>query len=265
MVSIILLSYNSEETIEETLNSIFLQTYEKIELILTDDASSDHTVDRVKEWLGTHEDRFCNVEILTSKNNTGVTANCNRGLRKAKGKYIQFIAGDDIFLPEAMEIRVAMQKKFPDKIIITKVENFGDPKLSYEREKWCERGYQILKKDRKYQFRQLLLGNYIAGPSGAFFERTIYDKVGEYDERFPMVEDYPFLVKLMANGYEFVLIDRITTRYRNDSGSICHSDGISAFADSMDDFFKLVKGKLLLEKGMVSSHWSTKVPFCCAF
>jgi len=253
VVSIVLVLYNSEKTVIETLNSIYEQTYEQIELIIADDASKDLTMDVVNTWLSDFENRFCNVEIVTVDKNTGVTCNCNRGVKKASGKYIQLLAGDDILLPDAIETRVSAQKKYPNDIIVTKIDVFGESSLVRKQENWCNKGYKILQKDRNVQYKKLLKsGGYIAGPSWSFLDKNIYEKVGFYDERFPMMEDYPFLIKIMENGYQFRFINKSTIRYRVYKSSLCHSinDGASQFAVSWDKFFKLVLSNKLLKNHM---------------
>ena len=85
LVSIVVITYNSSKYVLETLESAKAQTYQNIELIITDDCSTDNTVAVCKEWLEKNEDRFVKAELVTSPCNTGVPANLNRGVKKAQG------------------------------------------------------------------------------------------------------------------------------------------------------------------------------------
>ena len=95
LVSVVVLTYNSSTTIIETLNSVKEQTYSNIELIITDDASSDTTIDICRQWLDLNGKYFFNFCLITVEFNTGLPANCNRALNASKGEWIKFIAGDD--------------------------------------------------------------------------------------------------------------------------------------------------------------------------
>ena len=96
LVSIGIITYNSEKTILETLNSAYNQTYKNIELIISDDFSHDNTVNICKEWISEHSSRFVNCFVLTSTQNTGTSANCNRLINYCSGEYLKILAGDDI-------------------------------------------------------------------------------------------------------------------------------------------------------------------------
>ena len=103
LVSVYVVTYNSAEYVIETLNSVYNQTYNNIELIITDDASTDNTIELCKRWLNNHQDRFSDVQLVTSTINTGISANCNRAVKVAKGYWLKGIAGDDILLPNCVK------------------------------------------------------------------------------------------------------------------------------------------------------------------
>lgn len=65
LVSVSIITYNSSSTILETLDSIYSQSYQNIELIVSDDCSTDNTVEICKKWIDEHKDRFVRVELLT--------------------------------------------------------------------------------------------------------------------------------------------------------------------------------------------------------
>ena len=81
LISIVVITYNNSNYIEETLESIKSQTYNNIELIVSDDCSTDKTVEITEEWIDKNRDRFANVKLITTPVNTGISKNCNRGLR----------------------------------------------------------------------------------------------------------------------------------------------------------------------------------------
>ena len=91
-----------------------LQTYRNLELIVTDDCSGDNTVELVKSWIEKNHDRFLRCEVITTPVNTGIPANCNRGLIKSEGEWVKIIAGDDILCNSCVAIFVSETENNPE-------------------------------------------------------------------------------------------------------------------------------------------------------
>lgn len=87
LVTIILLSYNAERYIIEALQSIKMQNYPKIELIIIDDCSQDNTVNLEKEWLKDNGNIFTNTKLIAQSKNYGTVANSNLGLKYSRQLY----------------------------------------------------------------------------------------------------------------------------------------------------------------------------------
>lgn len=100
LYSIIIPMYNLDKYIEVTLDSILKNDLSECELILLDDGSKDRTVDVAETLLKAK--CTCDYKIL-KKENTGVSDTRNQGIECAKGKYIIFCDGDDLFEPELLE------------------------------------------------------------------------------------------------------------------------------------------------------------------
>jgi len=103
LVSVRVLTYNSSEYIVETLNSVYNQSYNNIELVVSDDCSKDNTVGICQEWIDNHKSRFVRVVYLTSPVNTGVCANSKRSMDATTGEWIKGIGGDDLLTHNAIE------------------------------------------------------------------------------------------------------------------------------------------------------------------
>jgi len=95
LISIVVITFNSSKYVLETLESAKAQTYQNIELIVTDDCSVDNTLSVCTEWIKKTKNRFTRTEIISVEKNTGIVPNLNRGLNAVKGEWIKFIAGDD--------------------------------------------------------------------------------------------------------------------------------------------------------------------------
>src|SRR3954463_5077031 len=99
LVSIIIPVYNAEKYIAETINSAADQTWSNKEIIIIDDGSTDGSLAIAK--------RFANDQIkVFSQANKGASAARNRGLLEAKGKYVQFLDGDDLLMPNKIALQL---------------------------------------------------------------------------------------------------------------------------------------------------------------
>jgi glycosyltransferase involved in cell wall biosynthesis len=111
LVSIVVITYNSEKYIIETLESARNQSYENIELIITDDCSKDDTLKIAEGWLEKNSSRFKRTLIVPALINGGTSKNMNKGLNEAFGIWIKPIAGDDLLLPNCIESNVFYGEK----------------------------------------------------------------------------------------------------------------------------------------------------------
>jgi glycosyltransferase involved in cell wall biosynthesis len=105
LVSVVIPLFNKEDYIEETLASVVRQTYSNIELVIIDDASSDYSIYKAKNFLEKYNERFSNV-IIESRANTGQSGARNDGINLATGDFVAFLDADDIWHPEKIELQV---------------------------------------------------------------------------------------------------------------------------------------------------------------
>ena len=103
LVSIITPTYNSEEFIEETIQSITNQTYQNWELIIVDDNSHDSTMQILNKW----RKKEARIRIISLDENRGAAFTRNIAIKNASGRYISFLDSDDLWLPEKLEVQIA--------------------------------------------------------------------------------------------------------------------------------------------------------------
>jgi glycosyltransferase involved in cell wall biosynthesis len=102
LVSIVVITYNQELYIEAAVASCLSQSYANIEVIVSDDASTDKTVEIVRS-LAAGDPR---VKLLEAETNRGITGNVRTAYQNCRGKYIAFLGGDDILYPEKIATQV---------------------------------------------------------------------------------------------------------------------------------------------------------------
>ena len=238
LVSVIVMSYRSAETIVETLDSIKNQTYKNIELIITDDCSPDNTVDVVKKWVRDNQGTLTDIKLITTEKNTGIPGNLNRALKQVSGEYVKAIAADDYMTEEAIAEYVAFCEQNPNTFPVARVKLFGaEPANISDVRTYCDRCYEFAQRDYKEQYRMLLIQNRILAPSAAFYPTEVLHKVGGYEERYRWFEDYPIHLKIMRAGYRCGLIDKELVGYRLSAQSITASQQLRLKKAEMKLFF----------------------------
>lgn len=105
VTSVLIPLYNHENFIERTLDSLLGSDCSKIELVISDDASSDQSLMVAKRWLEQHGKEFSRVVLLTSNTNCGVTANLNKLVDASTGEFITGIASDDMLPSNAIDMQ----------------------------------------------------------------------------------------------------------------------------------------------------------------
>lgn len=99
-VSIIMPCYNAAKLIDETMESLEMQTSKDFELICINDGSSDNTLEKLQEWKNK---KLFKMHIINQENG-GVSKARNRGIEEARGHYIMFLDSDDIYHPSFVEL-----------------------------------------------------------------------------------------------------------------------------------------------------------------
>lgn len=216
LVSIIIATYNSSKYVSETMESALAQTYRNIEIIITDDCSTDDTVALCRAWIEEHKDKGISLKLVETEKNTGVTGNANRGFAASHGEWIKFIAGDDILAPTAIEAYVEYVSIHPDvrHLFANAVHFTGDvSQLDINKP---DKVSQYMYRDEvtaKDQYKIISKTFFGSGPT-YFIHADTFRQLGCFDERFPMQEDYPFFIKMIGKGYKLMYLDHVTVYKR---------------------------------------------------
>lgn len=227
LVSICVITFNSRNTIIETLESIKVQTYTNIELIITDDCSSDNTVDICDSWLTDNGSRFVHSEIVTSNVNTGVACNSARGGARCHGEWIKTIAGDDLLVPSAVEEYMSFIANQSErvKICISDLEVFSSDcdvpeivKRSYEHY------FHLENQPYKKQYLHCLQENIFVGP-GVIVHRDLYKELRNISVNYGNTDEWPYFYDVLSSGNRIFAINKKLILYRYSPDSLSHNKG----------------------------------------
>jgi alpha-1,3-rhamnosyltransferase len=226
LVSIIVISYNCASYILETLESARAQTYQNIEIIVTDDGSQDNTLEIVETWMSNNSNRFKRSLIVRSETNTGTPKNCNRGLNASEGVWIKILAGDDILMPHCVENMLLFSVTKRSMITTSDMIEFCDDNLPKRLSKSiCLEQMRFFSQRIDKQFQSYLRNPVFLNSPALFIKKELFEKVGYFDESFKILEDTPFILKTLRAGYNIYYNENQTIKYRTNQKTAERLDG----------------------------------------
>lgn len=116
MISVVIPLYNKEQSVSSTIKSVLEQSYKDWELIVVDDGSTDNSLSIVQEYAQVLEAEGWRVKISTFAN-SGVSVARNRGIMAAKGEYVAFLDGDDLWDKDFLKEMIRLIEDYPGKSV----------------------------------------------------------------------------------------------------------------------------------------------------
>jgi alpha-1,3-rhamnosyltransferase len=217
LVSIAVITYNSEKTVIETLDSIKEQTYQQIELIVSDDCSKDDTIALCNKWIKRNQQRFVRTKVVEVARNTGISANFNRADVACHGEWVKPIAGDDVLTPNCIEDCVRYTVEHTDaKCIFGNIVAFGgnEEYCKWLTETHAKRNVEMSKMSHNELYSMILKGETPPAPA-FFYNRNEFRRLNiSNDERIPYIEDWPKWLQILDKGLDFHFLNKYIVKYR---------------------------------------------------
>ena len=188
-VSIITVCLNSEETIEQTIQSVLGQTYPNIEYIIIDGVSTDKTLDIISKY---------EVTKLVSEKDSGIYEAMNKGLNLATGSIIGILNSDDWYEPDTVESVVTVFEQSKAHII------YGNINV------WDKHNYVGVTKPRP--LKELRTKMPIEHPA-TFVTEEVYKK-HKFSTKYKVISDRELLLRLYSQGYQFTYLDKVLANFR---------------------------------------------------
>lgn len=227
LVTIIMPVYNQETLVAESLRSVLRQSYENIEVLISDDKSTDGSLDAIRLVLFETGAGSKSVHVIAQPTNLGISRHVNDLLRRAKGEFIAFFSGDDIMLPEKIDSQVQLMLANPNCTICYHDMEVQDAESGAVKFRFSDRI-----KPRQGEVEQLMrYGSFICG--AAFMARRRLQIV-YCDQQIRYASDWLHQMEwLGANGGTIKYIDRVLGRYRRHNGNTTASDMTRGFDETL--------------------------------
>ena len=253
LVSVYVITYNSAETIVETLDSIYNQTYPRIELVISDDCSKDSTVLLCRNWADAHKQRFERVAIVTTPVNKGISANVNRAWDHCQGEWVKGMAGDDTLCTDAIsDYMDYLANNRHVKALFGKCSYISsDAKKIQEMYAYHDYSFFSLSLEQKLDYL-IFKGCYIPCTTFIFHRKTFLQKGIRCDERIPMLDDWPLWINILKSGVDLYYFDKETVGYRISEVSMSTGTNISRLEHAHYQIFLLYLFKPIMHSGLYS-------------
>ncbi|MCA0931592.1 glycosyltransferase [Lutimonas saemankumensis] len=216
MISVIIPTFNSEKTIDRCLESLTNQNYKNFEIILVDGKSNDDTLKIVKSYL----DKGLILNIKTEKDEGPYDA-MNKGISMAKGKWIYFLGSDDYLYHDSVLKQFASYAEETRSDLIYGNVFFEPYGRIYDGE--FNRS-KLIKRNICHQ--------------GIFYKKTLFDRLGMYNLKYPVHADWEFNIKCFFSSNVKVEYHDFTVAHFSDGGLSSFEDN---YREEMLDFL-ILKG-----------------------
>ena len=198
LVSVIIPVYNSELTIESTIDSVINQTYKNMEIILVSDGSTDDSNNKMFNYIEKHKNH--NIKLIVKKNG-GVSSARNRGIDESSGEYISFLDSDDFWLHQKIEKQVNIMINNPH------IDCLG---TNMNGQIFTQMFGVKFKKLTKITPRMMLLKNFMCIQT-TMTKSTVIKDIGYFYENQDN-EDSNFIIRI-ANKYNSFLLNESYVKY----------------------------------------------------
>jgi glycosyltransferase involved in cell wall biosynthesis len=195
LISVLIPAYNAEKTIRRALDSVVIQNYSPLEIIVVNDASLDATRNVVASF-----GHPC-LKLFDMPHNTGEGAPLNAGLRIAKGEFIAFLDADDEWLPGKLHKQIEFITAHPGMSFVSCGCLFMSPNGKLK----SIFGMDLPAKSDEV-WRTLLAATHVAKPC-VMARRSKLDEVGEFSEKLAVASDQDMWIRLALVGEVGVVLE----------------------------------------------------------
>lgn len=216
-ISVIIPVYNRPIELQRAVESVLIQSHPVDKIIIIDDGSNDDTVDVIQSLKQLNS----NIECI-AQTNLGVSAARNQGIKAANSDWVAFLDSDDEWLPNKVEVFLKHIKQQPE------------CQLFHSDEIWIRKGVRVnaMKKHKKCGgliFKHCL-PLCVISPSASILHKSLFEKVGLFDEELPACEDYDLWLRICHNTPVCFSEEALIKKYGG------HEDQLSAKYWGMDRF-----------------------------
>jgi glycosyltransferase involved in cell wall biosynthesis len=228
LVSVMIPTYNYARFLPDAVDAALAQTYPNIEVVVSDNASTDGTAELVAERYGAEP----RVRYVRNDTNIGLVPNFNRALALARGEFVQWVSADDWILPDHIARLMSVFDQHPQLDVVYTRNYAADASGRAYAVKGDETLYPVDYVDARDELPPMLYGVCQVCLPTALFRRALFDELGPMDEAIAIAADWELAVRLALARKRFAYVSEPTACIRahgaNASGRDWRSSGGAA-------------------------------------
>ncbi len=207
-VSVIIPTYNRADLVRETLESVFSQNHQALEIIVVDDGSTDHT----EKMLTSFGNRVKNIRLARS----GISTARNTGIEAATGEFIAFLDDDDLWVPDKVEKHLNFATRHPEAVLTyTDAVQFG--KGGTEKKSFAD-NFSALN-DPAHLFTPMITEYAIPLMSTVMIKTSFLKESGLRFQNYLGIDDLELFLQIMMSGGKFAYLPEKLTMRRMHGGN----------------------------------------------
>ena len=202
LISIIMPSFNSANTISKSIDSIVNQSYLNWELLITDDCSTDNTASIVSEYATLD----LRIKIFNNVTNSGAAVSRNNSIERASGDYIAFLDSDDLWHKDKLKEQLSFMKDYNLDFYFTAYEMIDEKGIEFGKI------VDLQGDNRSFDYYDMLRKKATLGCSTVMLKKSAFS-----DCNMPLIrtgQDYALWLKLLKQGKRAYLLNKVLTQYR---------------------------------------------------
>ena len=242
LVSVIIPSFNHETYIRECIDSVLSQTYQDFEIIITDDGSSDKTVDIIKTYV---DER---IHLFEHKYNLGASVATNNCITHSRGKYIAMLSSDDIWDTKKLEIQVSfLEENIDIAAVFSKVDWIDGNGNYYDKNFIDFNAFNVENKNNNEWLRYFFyFGNSLCHPS-SLIRKDVYDEIGYLNRGFANLPDFDLWVRLCLKNKIYILDEKLIKFRRISEEKNASGDNINSRIRNRFEYEKILDHYLAID------------------
>ncbi len=184
-ITTVIPTYNRSESLIRALKSVLAQTLPCDEILVVDDASTDHSLEALKVFIQSTDAR--QIKVISLPKNLGVSGARNKGVELASHPWIALLDSDDEWTPDKLEKQMNSLK-------------ISGRLVSHTHESWVRNGKPVKQKTKHKKYGGFVYDQCVEicfmGPSTSIIHKSVFDDVGLFDESFVVCEDYDLWLRI---------------------------------------------------------------------
>ncbi|TCM64368.1 alpha-1,3-rhamnosyltransferase [Acinetobacter calcoaceticus] len=209
LVSVVIPSYNHEQYVQDSIQSVIDQAYENIELIIIDDGSKDSSVQKIEQMVDACTQRFSRFEFR-SRPNKGLSATLNEALEWCQGEFLSPLASDDKMFDHKTKRQVELLANQNNYVAV-----FGAVEIIDNN--GVKTG-EIRQEDKVFNFNDLIYTDRFLPAPTQMIRLNSLRAIGGFVEGM-LIEDWYIYLRLLEGGNSILYKDEIFAYYRNHGGN----------------------------------------------